>query len=103
MGMGILACVFIVLVYIDSSGSKDSYHGGEDPYGGWCDYGYNHRTEACCDEDDYSCEVLDTAPEGTTGLCWDGTFVTGDDPEKACENHEGFNTNEQFSPFTESY
>lgn len=99
MLMGILACIFIFLVYLDSSGNKDQYHGSEDPCGGWCDYGYNERTKACCDEDDYSCAILDSAPEGATGLCWDGAFVTGQDPEKACEHHEGLNTNEQFSPF----
>lgn len=90
--MGVSSSVFIVFIIIVSLGesnNKNQYNGGVDPYGGWCDYGYNPEMVACCDEDDYSCEVRDRAPEGATALCNDGSYSFEKDISKECSENQG--------------
>ena len=65
----------------------------------YCTYGYNINTEECCDEDDYSCEVYENAPDGATAYCNDGTYDSKKEFSGNCLNHEGVNNDPQISPF----
>ena len=77
-------------------GSWNEYHGGYAPNGAFCNYGYDVRTEKCCDEDTYSCEVRDKAPKDATAYCHDGTYGKGNDAATAYEGHGGINDDDQF-------
>jgi len=47
-----------------------AYNGGYAPDGTFCDYGYNPDTQACCDDDDYTCEVRDQALQELLLIVW---------------------------------
>ncbi len=79
--------------------SNGPYEGGNAPDGSFCTYGYNSRTKACCDEDDYSCEVQDRAPQGATAVCVDGTYSVSQNPTYDCSEHGGVQTDPQYTPF----
>lgn len=79
--------------------ASGEYLGGYAPDGSFCDYGYNYLTKSCCDDDDYSCEVRDRAPQGATAVCKDGSYSTSQDPTSDCSNHGGIETDSQYTPF----
>lgn len=64
-----------------------------------CDYGYNIHIEACCDDDDYSCEIYDKAPIGATAFCNDGTYDFNQNMENNCIDNGGVEMDSQYSPF----
>lgn len=66
----------------------------------YCEYGYNAIIKECCiDDDDYSCEVYENAPDGATAFCNDNTYSLSSDKNVACLNNGGINDDPQFSPF----
>ncbi len=79
--------------------SNAPYQGGYAPDGTFCDFGYNTRTKDCCDDDDYSCEVMDRAPKGATAVCVDETYSVSQNPVYDCSTHGGIQTDSQYSPF----
>ncbi len=65
-----------------------------------CDYGYNAIIKECCvDEDDYSCEVYENAPDGATAFCEDGTYDFKNNFSDSCLEHGGVVNDPQISPF----
>ena len=65
-----------------------------------CDYGYNAIIKECCvDEDDYSCEVYENAPDGATAFCKDGTYDFKNNFNDNCLEHGGVENDPQYSPF----
>lgn len=92
MGTGVIflgIIIWIIVVSFFQGSDKNTYHGGADPYGGWCDFGYNPIEKTCCDDDDYSCEARDTAPKGATAICLDGTYDFSITAEGRCIGHDG--------------
>ncbi len=55
--LGIFFVIIIVVIFFEAH--QYSYSGSVDPHGGWCDYGFNEKTNQCCDEDEYYCEARD--------------------------------------------
>ncbi|CAN5694823.1 hypothetical protein BH11PAT2_BH11PAT2_04880 [soil metagenome] len=75
----------------------NSYAGGYAPDGSFCHYGYNYDTHACCSDDDYSCQIRDEAPPGTTVYCNDGTYSQLKTANLTCSDHGGINTESKFN------
>lgn len=78
---------------------SNTHQGGYTPDGTFCTYGYSSRTKACCDDDDYSCEVQDLAPKGATAVCMDGTYSLTQNSAFDCSAHGGVQTDPQYTPF----
>jgi hypothetical protein len=102
--LGVVFLIFvsvIIFLILKASRSGDSYSGGLAPDGSFCDYGYNYNTQACCDEDDYSCEYRDSrglspAPmdssclkAGATAKCQDKACSFAARRDGACAHHGG--------------
>lgn len=84
--VALLALSAAVFFIVRANKNSDNYKGGYSPDGTYCDYGYNPKTKACCDEDDYYCEERD---KGATAVCNDQTFSFSKSSGGTCSDHKG--------------
>lgn len=89
IGIGILFILTLFILLVVFSYDKNSYKGSiNHGTNEWCYYGYNPNIKECCDEDDYSCEMIDL---GATAECNDGSFSFSSNYRGTCSKHDGVN------------